>query len=238
MERVYRWMAAGLVGLSSVVFYLAFNVATGARADTPNSELQQIASALKDMSENGLIVNWPKTMQALGPIAQTLFQTALAPEHAPNWGWGTRSGPQPPAAPLPVPPQRAAAPQPRAAQQPQVTGSTAQAGQTPQPQAPTGPITLGEVVQDLAILITNTKQDSDWLRQHTQPPTEVSAELAQMNVALSAIPAMAADMHQMDIAMTAVPPMVGEMHQMNLSMGLMSRSIGSTMGRMGRMFPF
>jgi hypothetical protein len=98
----------------------------------------------------------------------------------------------------------------------------------PQPQRDAGPITLGEVAQDLAMLVTNLKEDSDILRARTLPLTTVSEELNRMNVVLSAIPAMAVDMHRMNLSM-------GLMTQ---SMGVMTQSVGSTMGRMGSMWPF
>jgi hypothetical protein len=94
---------------------------------------------------------------------------------------------------------------------------------------------------DAATLIARLKEDSDYARGMVpkgKPPIMVALELQKISAVLSAVPTMAAEMHRMNIAMSAVPPMVAEMHQMNLSMGIMSKSIGSTMGRMGSMIPF
>jgi hypothetical protein len=249
-------MAIGLIGMAAVVFYLGIEIISRAHAaDTADVQLQQIAAALQKLSQGGLAWDVPGTVQSIGQLGdmmqqdpaamqrigavlgQILSQVAqiqLAPSHSRPWGWGVSQRSGQPAVP-PVPPPLGSTPP----LLPQVAAPIMAAGQpAAESQDRARPITLGEVVQDIAILVTNVKEDSDWLRQHKKPGDEVATELAKMNFILSAIPTMAAEMHQMNIAMAAVPPMAVEMRKMNVSMGFMAQSVGSTMGRMGGLFPF
>ncbi len=77
------------------------------------------------------------------------------------------------------------------------------------------------------------------------PAHAVAVMLKDMRDLLMAMPEMARDMNvmtqamqEMNAKMTAMPAMAADMHQMNLTMGIMSRSVDSTMGRMGRMLPW
>ena len=145
---------------------------------------------------------------ALTYSVSALANVPLSPCHAPAWGWGTRDHG----------PARSKAP----AQQ-RSPDLNCPPGETPQ-----GPITLAELAQDLAILVTNLKSDSDWLRENTKPSLTVAQELDRMNGMLAAIPPMALDMRNMTVTMGAMTNAVGSM----------ANSVGSTMGRFGSMWPF
>jgi hypothetical protein len=86
----------------------------------------------------------------------------------------------------------------------------------------------GQTLADGAALIHRVRRDSDLLRRTVndiggvrETLDSIKRELATMNVALIAVPAMA-----------------GEMGAMNRQMSVMSYSVGSTMGRMGNILPW
>jgi PhoPQ-activated pathogenicity-related protein len=165
IEKIYRWMAAGLVAMAAVVFYIRLDFITRAYADNADAQ-QQIVNDMK-----------------------ALANVPLSPCHSPPWSWGP-SGYRPAAAKSQVP-QNLNCP-PRAPE-------------------PGEAITLGEAAQDLAILVTNLKWDSDWLRRNTNPSQTVAQELVRMNGMLAAIPPMALEMRKMTIAIGAMTSAVGSM---------------------------
>ena len=80
----------------------------------------------------------------------------------------------------------------------------------------------GQIVVDSAVLVHRLRRDSDYLRSRAEDPglSGIKNELARLNHVLLAVPAMA-----------------NEMNVMNHHMATMSYSMGSTMGRMGDIFP-
>jgi hypothetical protein len=86
---------------------------------------------------------------------------------------------------------------------------------------------MGQVVVDGATLVHRLRRDSDRLRGLTaekglvQTMNDVHSDLANLNRILAVVPAMA-----------------NEMNVMNSHMATMSYSMGSTMGRMGKILPW
>ncbi|MEA3412602.1 MAG: hypothetical protein U9R74_13835 [Pseudomonadota bacterium] len=70
------------------------------------------------------------------------------------------------------------------------------------------------------------------------PAHAIAIFLYDVKEAMAVMPDIAADMKEMNAKMGAVPVMAAEMQQMKIQMGIMSRSVNSTMGRMGSMFPW
>lgn len=70
------------------------------------------------------------------------------------------------------------------------------------------------------------------------PAHAIAIFLYDVKEAMAVMPDIASDMKEMNAKMGAVPVMAAEMQQMKVQMGIMSRSVNSTMGRMGSMFPW
>ena len=80
---------------------------------------------------------------------------------------------------------------------------------------------LGPTIQDVTILISRIKADSDWLRQSGEKHLDIANEL-----------------HNVSLALQAVPVMATEMQRMSASIQSMTYSVGSTMGRAGSWMPW
>jgi prefoldin subunit 5 len=66
----------------------------------------------------------------------------------------------------------------------------------------------------------------------------VDAEMQSMNAKMQALPVLMTDVKAMNGKMTALPVMATDVQGMHALMSVMARGVDSTMGRMGRMFPF
>jgi hypothetical protein len=251
IERLFRWGALSILAFAGLVSYFAFGLV--AKAQTPGAgpdmaltkmleQLVQLGAALQDPKNQSLRTQFSESVQHVGfVLGSVLSNIVLSPERSPPWR--ERRGPVPTAeGAVSRTPGAATSPSPQTARQnPSQQATSGQRSSTPSGAPPVVPlpascvpncITAGEVAQDVAMLLVNLREDSDWLRRHTDPSDDTRGQLARMNVALSAVPVMASEMNQMKVAMT------GEMHQMNLSMLSMTRSVGSTMGRFGSMMPW
>jgi hypothetical protein len=253
MERLFRWGGLSILAFAGFASYFAFGLV--AKAQTPGGgpdmaltkmleQLVQLGAALQDPKNQSLRTQFSESVQNVGfVLGSVLSNIVLSPERSPPWRERRGPGALPTAErAVSRTPGTAASPSPQTArpnpsrqakpEQPSPTLSGAPSVLPMPASCIPNCITAGEVAQDVAMLLANFKEDSDWLRLHTDPSDDVRGQLARMNVALSAVPVMASEMNQMKVAMT------GEMHQMNLSMLSMTRSVGSTMGRFGSMMPW
>jgi hypothetical protein len=67
---------------------------------------------------------------------------------------------------------------------------------------------------------------------------DVDAEMQSMNAKMQALPVLMTDVNGMNGKMSALPVMATDVQGMHALMSVMARGVDSTMGRMGRMFPF
>ena len=93
------------------------------------------------------------------------------------------------------------------------------------------PALAGQTVVDMALLVRRLRADSDEFRNYLDAHN--MADRKGGPIAL-----VADELHLMNQALRAVPIMANEMNAMNHQMSVMSRSVGSTMGRMGSMMPW
>ena len=88
---------------------------------------------------------------------------------------------------------------------------------------------------------------SDYLATYPgfNPGAAMALFLSEMSDAVKVMPAMSAEvrdmtaeMRAMNEKMSAVPLMANDVHGMHMMMGVMARSVDSTLGETGRMFPW
>ena len=71
IEKIYRWMATGLVAMAAIVFYAGMNFVARAYADAPDSQ-QQIVRAINDLREQGVPLNLGGTLLNVATLGKMM----------------------------------------------------------------------------------------------------------------------------------------------------------------------
>lgn len=86
----------------------------------------------------------------------------------------------------------------------------------------------GQSIVDAGVLLHRLRRDSDLARQTVDSLGGVEVLMQGINSELA----------QLNLLMKAIPAMANEMHVMNRQITVMSHGVGSTMGRMGNILPW